>query len=188
MNDIDVADEIIGRFRHVPVSTVYTGTIRNGFHPCYMRGVQNYTPGQKLVGRARTLRFLPPRVDLVAEIRGGVKGAMGQDHRVINQKGLFLVFIDKVANEVGADLRPVFTTGEVLLITVEFQLRVDKASVDRLAVLLGSSAAGMLPEAGFLEAEMLRCISLLSELPLTGDRGGVPSLFELMGEGGLPAI
>ena len=76
MTNHDVADEIIERFRHVPVSTVYTGTIRNGYHPCYMKGVQNYTAGQKLVGRARTLRYLPPRVDLVAEIRGGVKGEL----------------------------------------------------------------------------------------------------------------
>ena len=76
MTNHDVADEIIERFRHVPVSTVYTGTIRNGYHPCYMKGVQNYTAGQKLVGRARTLRYVPPRVDLVAEIRGGVKGEL----------------------------------------------------------------------------------------------------------------
>ena len=46
----------------------------------------------------------------------------------------------------------------------------------------------MLPEAGFLEAEMLRCISLFSELPLAGDCGGISGLFELMGEGGLSAI
>ena len=76
MNNHDVADEIIERFRHVPVSTVYTGTIRNGFHPCYMKGIQNHTPGQKLVGRARTLRYLPPRVDIVAQLISKNKGEL----------------------------------------------------------------------------------------------------------------
>jgi len=68
----DVPTEILERFLPIPTSTIYTGTIRHGFHPCYMTDVKNYTTGQKLVGRARTLRYLPPRVDLVAEIRGGV--------------------------------------------------------------------------------------------------------------------
>ena len=72
----DVPAEILERFLPIPTSTIYTGTIRHGFHPCYMTDIKNYTTGQKLVGRARTLRYLPPRVDLVAEIRGGVKGEL----------------------------------------------------------------------------------------------------------------
>ena len=72
----EVPNEVLERFLPIPSSTIYTATIRHGFHPCYMTGVSNYTTGEKLVGRARTLRYLPPRVDLVAEIRGGVKGKL----------------------------------------------------------------------------------------------------------------
>jgi regulator of RNase E activity RraA len=36
-----------------------------------MEGVLPYTPGQRLAARARTLRYLPPRPDLLAEVSRG---------------------------------------------------------------------------------------------------------------------
>ena len=70
----EVPNAVLERFLPIPTSTIYTGTIRHGFHTCYMTGVSNYPTGEKLVGRARTLRYLPPRVDLVTQFRAGVKG------------------------------------------------------------------------------------------------------------------
>ena len=46
----------------------------------------------------------------------------------------------------------------------------------------------MLPQAGLLEAKVLRCVLVPSELPLARDAGGIASLFEELGEGGLLAI
>lgn len=34
-----------------------------------MEGVHSFTPGSKMIGRARTLRFIPPRPDIVSETR-----------------------------------------------------------------------------------------------------------------------
>ena len=46
----------------------------------------------------------------------------------------------------------------------------------------------MLPEAGLLEAKMLRRVFILSELPFARDRGRVSGFFQLMGKGGLSSI
>ena len=38
----------------------------------------------------------------------GVKRTMGKDHRIVDKEGLFFIFVDKVTNEIGTDLGPVF--------------------------------------------------------------------------------
>ncbi len=71
MADQEITQDILERYRKVTVATVYGGVRRLGYEPCFMRGVQNFTPGQKLVGRARTLRFVPPRPDIMKEVHKG---------------------------------------------------------------------------------------------------------------------
>ena len=42
-----------------------------GYEPCFMRGVRAFTPGQHLAGRAKTLRFVPPRPNIREETGPG---------------------------------------------------------------------------------------------------------------------
>ncbi len=67
----DITRELIERYKKVSAATVYSGVRRLGYEPCFMRGVKNFTPGRTLVGRARTLRFIPPRPDIIAETHRG---------------------------------------------------------------------------------------------------------------------
>jgi regulator of RNase E activity RraA len=67
----EITPELIERYKKVSAATVYRGVRRLGYEPCFMRGVKNFTPGQQLVGRARTLRFVPPRPDIMAETHRG---------------------------------------------------------------------------------------------------------------------
>lgn len=70
----EVSSDVMDRYRKVDVATVYTGLSDRGYEICFMRGVHAYTPGERLVARARTLRYLPVRPDLQAEKRGGTPG------------------------------------------------------------------------------------------------------------------
>ena len=67
----DVSDEILKRFHGVGTATVYSSLSRRGYENCVMDGVMSFSPGAKLVARARTVRYLPDRLDLIAELRGG---------------------------------------------------------------------------------------------------------------------
>ena len=92
----------------------------------------------------------------VAGIRRRVEGAVREYHWVINQKWLFLVPVDEVADKVGTDLWPVFAVDVVFFLTVELQQRIDETPIDILIILLGPPATRMLPEAGLLKPEVLR--------------------------------
>jgi regulator of RNase E activity RraA len=50
----------------VPVGTLVMNLDRAGFPNCFMKGVAPLTPERRFVGRARTLRCLPTRPDIVA--------------------------------------------------------------------------------------------------------------------------
>ena len=113
---------------------------------------------------------------------------MGKDHRVVDEEGLLLVCVDEVANEVGADLGAVLAIRVLLFFPVEFEQRVDEAPVEGGSTFLGTSAAGMLPETGFLKTKVLRSVLFLAQLPFAGDRGDVTRCLELMGEGGLSSV
>ena len=71
MADQDVPEALLERYRRVEVATVYGGVRRLGYEPCFMRDVRSFTPGSTLVGRARTLRFIPPRPDIMEETHRG---------------------------------------------------------------------------------------------------------------------
>ena len=62
---------MLDRYAKVAVATVYGGVRERGYEPCFMRGVRAFTPGARLAGRARTLRFVPPRPDIQKETQRG---------------------------------------------------------------------------------------------------------------------
>ena len=71
MNPVFVSDEILEGFKLLPTATVYNAvkyfSSSNNYtknSPCVCEGLKNYTPGQKIAARAKTLRFLPLRQDI----------------------------------------------------------------------------------------------------------------------------
>lgn len=80
---VDLTDELVERYRKITSATAYSGTWQlappggqewfasANYQLCLMRGVKQMTPGKKMVGRARTLRFVPSRPDLLKITRRG---------------------------------------------------------------------------------------------------------------------
>ena len=71
-----VSDEILARYRKVAVATIYSAVRElGGYEPCFMRGVKAYTSqktdNDRLAGRAKTLRFVPPRKDIKMDTQPG---------------------------------------------------------------------------------------------------------------------
>ena len=71
MADSVITPEIIERYKNVAGATVYSAVRQFGYEPCFMRDVHAFTPGGMLVGRAKTLRFVPPRKDIMEETHRG---------------------------------------------------------------------------------------------------------------------
>lgn len=69
---------------------------------------------------------------------------MGQDHRVIDQKWLLLILLDKVADEVSADIRPILTIIIILRFAVDLEPGVAVAAV--IALPFPGALAYVLPE------------------------------------------
>ena len=63
----EISKEIMDRYAHVGVPTLYGAVTRLGYDLCFMTGVRNFTPGQRVVGRARTLRYMPTRPDIIED-------------------------------------------------------------------------------------------------------------------------
>jgi hypothetical protein len=69
----ELSDDLVERFGKITSATAYSGVWRLApldgqewfasvnYQLCLMRGVKPMTMGKKLVGRARTLRFVPSR-------------------------------------------------------------------------------------------------------------------------------
>ncbi len=69
---VHVSQEILDRFKKLPVATIWNHVMKDAGVPLpFMEGVRSFTPGQRLAARARTLRFLPVRPDLMAETHQG---------------------------------------------------------------------------------------------------------------------
>ena len=64
---VEVAQEVLDRFKELPVATVWH-TVHSvaGVPLPFMHDVRPFTPGKRLAARARTMRYLPPRPDLAA--------------------------------------------------------------------------------------------------------------------------
>lgn len=69
---VEVPQEILERFKKLPVATIWSYVVREAGVPLpFMEKVYPWTKGKRLAARARTLRYLPPRPDLTAEVRQG---------------------------------------------------------------------------------------------------------------------
>ena len=103
MADKQVSDDILERYRKVGTAT---GVNRLGFGPCVMQGVSNFTPGKRLAGRAKTLRFVPPRTDIVQEAARGRESA---EYRAMGSCGpgdvLVCDGLGKTPAAVGGDIK-----------------------------------------------------------------------------------
>jgi regulator of RNase E activity RraA len=74
--DIDLSADLLQALKQVCVPTATHHLVRRGFHNTFTIGITPHAlqPGQTMVGRARTLRFLPKREDLVEAQYGTVTG------------------------------------------------------------------------------------------------------------------
>jgi regulator of RNase E activity RraA len=63
----EVTQEQLDRLRSIPLEVIF-GAVGE-YRTNYARGFANTRPGERLVGRALTMRFLPPRPDLVRAAR-----------------------------------------------------------------------------------------------------------------------
>ncbi|MBY0689601.1 fumarylacetoacetate hydrolase family protein [Microbacterium marinilacus] len=66
-----LADAVRDKLMAAPVSGLSQELRRRGLRSVFIDGPQSIAPGAKLVGTARTLRFVPLREDLFAEFGGG---------------------------------------------------------------------------------------------------------------------
>lgn len=81
---VDVPQSILDRFKKLPVATIWNHVNKDaGVLLPFMEGVFAFTPGQRLAARARTLRFLPPRPDLLM----GQKGENAPEYRAMARCG-----------------------------------------------------------------------------------------------------
>ena len=71
MKPVHVPDEVLEALKSIPTATVYNAVKYFGSPLCVCEGLQNYTMGKKLAARAKTLRFLPNRADLLADTPKG---------------------------------------------------------------------------------------------------------------------
>ena len=63
-----VEDVILEKYKTVAAATVFSALKDRGHFNCLLEDVYPMTPGKTVVGRARTLRFLPDRPDLAEEL------------------------------------------------------------------------------------------------------------------------
>jgi 2-keto-4-pentenoate hydratase/2-oxohepta-3-ene-1,7-dioic acid hydratase in catechol pathway/regulator of RNase E activity RraA len=69
--EFELDDELRARLASVSTATLSSQLRKRGFDDVSIDGVQSNQPGARLVGRARTLRFVPFRPDLFADHGGG---------------------------------------------------------------------------------------------------------------------
>ncbi|HEX6955188.1 MAG TPA: fumarylacetoacetate hydrolase family protein [Agromyces sp.] len=67
----ELTDELRAQLCSVAVATLSVALRKRGYHDVFIEGVFANHPGDRIVGRARTLRFIPARPDLFAEHGGG---------------------------------------------------------------------------------------------------------------------
>ena len=72
---MSTSEQILDSLRRLPSSTLLDVLDGKGFTNVLMKGVRSLVPGQKLVGRAVTMRFVPSRPDLRAKVIGGSESA-----------------------------------------------------------------------------------------------------------------
>ncbi|KRC60561.1 hypothetical protein ASE14_06035 [Agromyces sp. Root81] len=67
----ELTDELRADFGRVAVATLSVALRKRGYHDIFIEGVAANHPGDRIVGRAKTLRFIPFRPDLFQSHGGG---------------------------------------------------------------------------------------------------------------------
>ena len=60
-----VSNEVLERARRLPLEAMWGALQPHGYRQCFVQGLKTTRPGEKLVGRAVTMRYLPVRPDLM---------------------------------------------------------------------------------------------------------------------------
>jgi 5-oxopent-3-ene-1,2,5-tricarboxylate decarboxylase/2-hydroxyhepta-2,4-diene-1,7-dioate isomerase len=100
-----LTDELLAKLRHAPVAGLSAQLRKRGLNNVIIEGVRPNTPGATLVGRARTLRFVPNREDLFAAHGGGYNA----QKRTFDAVGAGEVIVIEARGETGSA-----TLGDVL--------------------------------------------------------------------------
>ena len=71
MKPVEVSQDILTGLKAIPIATIYNALRVFGSHFCVCEGLQNFTPftpgKERFAARARTLRFMPTRPDIVSD-------------------------------------------------------------------------------------------------------------------------
>ena len=86
MTPVQVSQSTLESLKEIPTATIYNALRSFGSLFCVCEGLRNYTPfmpgKERFAARARTLRFMPTRPDIVNDKAGGVESpeyiAMGR--------------------------------------------------------------------------------------------------------------
>ena len=70
-NHSSIPDETLAVLKEIPTQTLIDGLWVKGWPQSYIEGARPLQPGQKMAGRAVTLRFVPHRPDIAADKPGG---------------------------------------------------------------------------------------------------------------------
>ena len=84
MSPVEVPQEILNGLKIIPTATVYNAVRHFGVLVNVCEGLARFTPGSRFAARARTLRFLPIRPDLLAEVG---KGEEAPEYRAMGRCG-----------------------------------------------------------------------------------------------------
>lgn len=69
--EFELTDELVAELRRVSVATLSSQLRKRGYDQLSIDGVVTNQPGRQVIGRARTLRFVPAREDLFRDHGGG---------------------------------------------------------------------------------------------------------------------
>jgi 5-oxopent-3-ene-1,2,5-tricarboxylate decarboxylase/2-hydroxyhepta-2,4-diene-1,7-dioate isomerase len=97
MKPVHVPDDVLEGLKTLPTATVYSAVKYFGSSLCVCEGLQNFTKGKKMASRAKTLRFLPNRADLLADIP---KGEQSPEYAAMGKCGPGDVLVADIAGDV----------------------------------------------------------------------------------------
>src|SRR5690242_3404903 len=64
-----VTDEQLEILKNSPIESIWSAVTRAGYPNCYVAGFHSTRPGERMAGRALTIRYLPRRPDLDEAMR-----------------------------------------------------------------------------------------------------------------------
>ncbi|SFS91165.1 fumarylacetoacetate hydrolase family protein [Saccharopolyspora flava] len=108
----ELTDEIRAKLEKVAVATLSAQLRKHGYNELSIDGVRTNKPGSKLIGRARTLRFVPGREDLFRSHGGGYNA----QKRTFDSLGPGDVLVVEARGERGSG-----TVGDILALRAQVQ-------------------------------------------------------------------